>query len=376
MPLVLDYEATKCLYSRCGDAHITMARIGYSNQHHLLGIVEGAARFARDHAIDQLPIGVFSTVGHYIFQMLPRYLRADHVLPDRGGDSESYRIRLHRNGRLATGFLAVLTATGDPDYGAVHVTHHYDHGHHTLPGGRRSQNELLRDLEFIDLFSSVMFDDTHSPFEENLTNSLEYRQFIEGSGRKKVMEGCLEEVAAGGKGLKASRRSDPDNIEEYLSHTGFELVVPNIGTESITNRQVGVKWEILEELDRRGIGPQLAVHGFSSVRKLSIREQRRLGELGIVAMNAFSYIPQEIGRRVLLESASLQAGHNVDQGYPIGFRLNGKPEFLSPQDQSDANKFFGPLLDQVRDLEVELIASSVYGILKNLGYHRFGNQIE
>ena len=53
------------------------------------------------------------------------------------------------------------------------------------------------------------------------------------------MEGCLEEVAAGGMGLEESAASSPDQIEEYLARTGFELVVPNIGTESVTARQVG-----------------------------------------------------------------------------------------------------------------------------------------
>ena len=191
----------------------------------------------------------------------------------------------------------------------------------------RSQNELLRDLEFIDLFSSVMFDDTHSPFEANVANSIEYRRFIEASGRRKVMEGCLEEVAAGGKGLEASASSDPDRIEEYLARTGFELVVPNIGTESVTNRQVGVQWQVLEELAARGVGQRLVVHGFSSVRRLEVAEQRRLGELGVVAMNAFSYIPQEIGRRLLQEAAALHGARDPERGYPTGFAADGAPHY-------------------------------------------------
>ena len=115
MPLILDYEPTAALYRRCGEARLTMARIGYSDQHHLLGIVEGAARFAREHAITELPLGIFSTVGHYILQMLPRYLHADHVLPAAGGDPAAYRRRLHRNVRLATGFLATLPSADDTD---------------------------------------------------------------------------------------------------------------------------------------------------------------------------------------------------------------------------------------------------------------------
>ena len=373
MPLILDYEPTAALYRRCGEARLTMARIGYSDQHHLLGIVAGAARFARAHAIAELPLGIFSTVGHYILQMLPRYLHADHVLPAAGGDPAAYRRRLHRNARLATGFLATLTSADDTDYGAVHVIHHYDHGHHTLPGGVRSQNELLRDLEFIDLFSSVMFDDTHSPFEANVASSTEYRRFIEAAGRRKVMEGCLEEVAAGGSGLEASASSDPDQIEEYLARTGFELVVPNIGTESVTNRQVGVQWQVLEALAERGLGQRLVVHGFSSVRRLAVAEQRRLGELGVVAMNAFSYIPQEIGRRLLQEAAALHGARDPERGYPTGFAADGGPRYPDAAGRGDANVFFGPLLDQLRDLQVELIAASVYQILDHLGYARLGS---
>ena len=370
MPLILDYESTAALYRRCADARLTMARIGYSDQHHLLGIVDGAARFAREHGIAGLPLGVFSTVGHYIFQMLPRYLHAGHRLPADGGDPAAYRQRLLRNARLATGFIATLTAEGDPDYGAVHVTHHYDHGHHTLPGGVRSENELLRDLEFIDLFSSVMFDDTHSPFADNVASSIEYRRFVEDSGRKKVMEGCLEEVAAGGMGLEQSASSSPDQIEEYLARTGFELVVPNIGTESVTARQVGVQWQVLEELAARGAGHRLVVHGFSSVRKLAVDQQRRLGELGVVAMNAFSYIPQEIGRRLLQEAAALHDSHDPERGYPIGFTADGTRRYPDAAGSGDANVFFGPLLDQLRDRQVELIAATVYQILDNLGYAR------
>ena len=370
MPLILDYEPTAALYRRCADARLTMARIGYSDQHHLLGIMDGAARFAREHGIAELPLGVFSTVGHYIFQMLPRYLHAGHRLPSDGGDPAAYRQRLLRNARLATGFLATLTDAADPDYGAVHVTHHYDHGHHTLPGGVRSRNELLRDLEFIDLFSSVMFDDTHSPFADNVASSIAYRRFVEDSGRRKVMEGCLEEVAAGGMGLEESAASSPDRIEQYLARTGFELVVPNIGTESVTARQVGVQWQVLEELAARGAGHRLVVHGFSSVRRLPVAEQRRLGELGVVAMNAFSYVPQEIGRRLLEEAAAMHGAHDAERGYPIGFAADGAPRYPDAAKSDDANAFFGPLLDQLRDRQTALIANSVYQILVNLGYAR------
>ena len=101
MPLVLDYDSTMNLYERCGEKKIVMARIGYSDQDQIQGIVRGAARFAEDHSIDSLPLGIFSTVGHYILQQLPRYLDARHELPSEGGDPAAYHRRCIRNARLA-----------------------------------------------------------------------------------------------------------------------------------------------------------------------------------------------------------------------------------------------------------------------------------
>jgi fructose/tagatose bisphosphate aldolase len=367
MPLVREHDAVKELYELCGRNRLTMARIGYSDQDQIQGIVRGAARFAADHRIRRLPIGIFATVGHYIMQQLPRYLEAGHVLPSRGGDPAAYRRRLLLNARLATDFMAALTDPAWSDFGAVHVVHHYDHGHHTLPGGEVSRNELLRDREFLAFFSSVMFDDSHSPFEENVRHSIEYRELLESRGTPKVLEGCLEEVAAGGGGLESSRFTDPRQIEAYLERTRFDLVVPNIGTESINARPVGVQWRVLEEITRLGVGSRLVVHGFSSIRSLSVPEQRRLGELGVVAMNAWSYIPQTIGVACLERSARILEHRDAEKGYPVGFDAAGAPVY---DPSNDANVFFGPILDQVRDFRVREIAASVYRILDNLGHAR------
>ncbi|MBI4585974.1 MAG: class II fructose-bisphosphate aldolase [Planctomycetes bacterium] len=370
MPLVLDLDGTRDLYRLCARNDLTMARLGYSDQDQIHGIVKGAARFAADHQISRLPLGLFATVGHYILQQLPRYLEAGHVLPSRGGDPEAYRRRLLLNARLATDFMRLLTDPAWSDFGAVHVTHHYDHGHHTLPGGQRSADELLRDEEFLPFFSSVMFDDTHSPFPENLKSSFEYRRFLESRRLSKVLEGCLEEVAAGGMGLAASPFTDPKQIAEYLEFTGFDLVVPNIGTESIHAQAAGVQWPVLEEIHRLGVGKRLVVHGFSSIRSLSAGDQRRLGQLGVVAMNAWSYIPQEIGRACLDRAARIVQAHDPARGgYPVDFAADGKPVYVPSK---DANVFFGPILDQVRDFKVREIAESVYRILDNLGYAKLG----
>ncbi len=367
MPLILDHDGTRELYDLCARNHLTMARIGYSDQDQIHGIVRGAARFASDHGISRLPIGIFATVGHYIFQQLPRYLEAGHQLPSRGGNASAYRRRLMLNVRLATDFMRTITDPAWSDFGAVHVTHHYDHGHHTLPGGVVSTDELLRDEDFVGHFSSVMFDDSHSPLEKNIENSTEYRKLLESRGTPKVLEGCLEEVAAGGEGIESSPFTDPEHIVRYLQETRFDLVVPNIGTESINARPVGVQWDVLDRIHQLDVGSRLVVHGFSSIRSLSVEEQRRLGTLGVVAMNAWSYIPQTIGKACLERSRNILDHHDKSKGFPVDFDEDGKPVY---DPSNDANVFFGPILDQVRDFRVHEIADSVYRILDNLGYAR------
>jgi fructose/tagatose bisphosphate aldolase len=163
-----------------------------------------------------------------------------------------------------------------------------------------------------------------------------------------------------------SLRTHPAQIEAYLERTGFDLVVPNIGTESIRAQAVGVQWDVLSGIQERGIGHRLVVHGYSSIRSLSSAEQKRLGELGVVAMNAFSYIPQAIGPELLERAELIRREHTPEKGYPVGFE-DGRPIHNPSQ---DANVFFGPTLDQVRDLKVERIAQSVYDILGSLGYAR------
>ena len=72
---------------------------------------------------------------------------------------------------------------------------------------------------------------------------------------------------------------------------------------------------------------------------------------------------------MLERSAKILSNHDEKLRYPVDFDDEGQPVY---SESDDANVFFGPVLDQVRDLKVRLIADSVYEILGNLGYAAFG----
>jgi fructose/tagatose bisphosphate aldolase len=371
MPLVLDYEGTKAIYQRCADRNLTLPRFGYTNDRQIFGILLGAARFAHEHGIEDLSLGIFTTIGHYVMQQVPRYLLSGHVLPSKGGDPVEFRFRTLLGLKLATDFIRTATESEWMGLNALHVIHHYDHGHFTLPGGsgQRSPNEFLEDPEILALFSSVMFDDSDSSFEDNLRHSKDYRTWLLDQGTPKVLEGCFEEVAAGGRGKDSanSKFTDPRQIKEYLNETGFDLVVPNIGTDSVGGKPAaGLQWDILEGAHRLGVGPRLALHGFSSVQSLEPDQQKRLGQLGVVSMNAWSFMATRLGPERLKRAATILAHHKKDlgmQGYPLTF-IGDEPRY----DQTDdANFFLYPLVDQDRDFEVNLIANVVYETLDSLG---------
>ena len=86
-------------------------------------------------------------------------------------------------------------------------------------------------------------------------------------------------------------------------------------------------------------------------------------------MNAWSYIPQTVGPALLERAEMLRHFQDKEKGYPVAFDENCHPHY---EPSKDANVFFGPILDQVRDLKVRLIADGVYDILENLGYARLG----
>jgi hypothetical protein len=87
-------------------------------------------------------------------------------------------------------------------------------------------------------------------------------------------------------------------------------------------------------------------------------------------MNAWSYIPQTVGPQLLERAERIRRHQDPEKGYPVDFDKSGKPVY---NPSKDANVFFGPLVDQVRDLKVKLIADGVYEILTNLGYARLAS---
>jgi len=122
-------------------------------------------------------------------------------------------------------------------------------------------------------FSSVMIDGSHHSFEENIALTrkvVEYaRQFdVTVEGELGVLAGIEDEVVA-----EESSYTKPEEVEEFVKRTGVDSLAISIGTSHGAHKfklkegelPPPLRFDILEEIERRIPGFPIVLHGASSV---------------------------------------------------------------------------------------------------------------
>lgn len=122
--------------------------------------------------------------------------------------------------------------------------------------------DLIR--EAVDLgFTSVMYDGSHLPFEENLATTIEVVEFCHAAGV--TVEAELGEV--GGKdGVHAPGvRTNPDDAAEFVAKTGVDLLAVAVGSShAMTERSASLDLVLIERMAATVPVP-LVLHGSSGV---------------------------------------------------------------------------------------------------------------
>ena len=119
-------------------------------------------------------------------------------------------------------------------------------------------------------FSSVMFDGSHLPFEENIEQT---RRVVEYAHKYNVtVEAELGRLAGVEDDVKVSAADSsytrPDEVEEFATATGCDSLAIAIGTSHGAFKFKGepkLRFDILEEVGRRLPGFPIVLHGASSV---------------------------------------------------------------------------------------------------------------
>ena len=143
-------------------------------------------------------------------------------------------------------------------------------------------------------FTSVMIDGSHHSFEDNIAVTKKVVEYAHAHGV--VVEGELDRLAGVEDDVKVSAADSsytrPEEVEEFVTRTGVDSLAIAIGTshgaykftpEQCTRNKDGVlvppplRFDILEEVEKRLPGFPIVLHGASSVAQAAVAEINRLG---------------------------------------------------------------------------------------------------
>ncbi len=119
-------------------------------------------------------------------------------------------------------------------------------------------------------FTSVMIDGSHHSFEENIRLTKQVVEYAHDKGV--VVEGELGRLAGIEDAVNVSDKdaafTDPDQVEEFVNRTGVDSLAIAIGTSHGAFKFKGeprLRFDILEEIQKRLPGFPIVLHGASSV---------------------------------------------------------------------------------------------------------------
>lgn len=136
-------------------------------------------------------------------------------------------------------------------------------------------------------FSSIMYDASALPFEENMTKT---SAFVEKQKSKIIIEGACDEIKKVGGAGDSVGLTTPEMAEKYYRETGVDIVVPNLGTEHRSEKSVlKYRSDLAKEISDR-IGPVLCLHGSSSVAREDLTS---LFDDGICKVNLWTALERD-----------------------------------------------------------------------------------
>ncbi|MDD4004888.1 MAG: class II fructose-1,6-bisphosphate aldolase [Elusimicrobiaceae bacterium] len=216
---------------------------------------------------------------------------------------------------------------------AVPVALHLDHG---------DTFEICK--ECIDNgFSSVMIDGSHLSYEENIAVTKKVVEYarprgVTVEGELGVLAGIEDEVHA-----EHSNYTDPAQVEDFVKRTGVDSLAISIGTshgaykfkvkpgESVPP----LRFDILEEVERRIPGFPIVLHGSSSVPAEYIEMINKYGG----KMEAAVGIPEEQLRRA---AKSAVCKINIDSDGRLVMTAAIRKVFVEKPGEFDPRKYLGP----------------------------------
>ncbi|MBI5076187.1 MAG: class II fructose-1,6-bisphosphate aldolase [Nitrospirae bacterium] len=242
---------------------------------------------------------------------------------------------------LAMGAVAMIRDAGSPVKFALHL----DHG---------DTFELCKSC--IDTgFSSVMIDGSHHSYEDNIKLTRQVVEYardhdVTVEGELGVLAGIEDEVSA-----DKSTYTKPEEVEDFVSKTNVDSLAISIGTshgamkfkpEQCTLDERGIlvppplRFDILEEIEKRIPGFPIVLHGASSV----VPEYVQMINANGGKLKDAVGIPEEQLRKA---AKSAVCKINIDSDGRLAMTALIRKTFAEKPAEFDPRKYLGPARDEL-----------------------------
>ena len=209
-------------------------------------------------------------------------------------------------------------------------------------------------------FSSVMIDGSHFSYEENVALTkkvVEYAHsqadYVTVEGELGVLAGIEDDVVA-----EHSTYTQPDEVLDFVSKTGVDSLAISIGTshgankfkpEQCTRNADGIlippplRFDILEEIEKRLPGFPIVLHGSSSVPQDMVATINNFGG----ALKDSVGIPEEQLRKA---SKSAVCKINIDSDGRLAMTAAIRKYFAENPGHFDPRQYLGPARESLKEL--------------------------
>ena len=207
-------------------------------------------------------------------------------------------------------------------------------------------------------FSSVMIDGSHHPYEKNVELTAQVVEYahkhdVTVEGELGVLAGIEDDVSS-----EVTHYTKPEEVEDFVKKTGVDSLAISIGTshgankftpEQCTRNADGIlvppplRFDILEECERRIPGFPIVLHGASSVPAELVQI---INSNGGKLKDAVG-IPEDQLRRA---AASAVCKVNIDSDGRLAMTAAVRKAFNDNPAEFDPRKYLGPARDALKVL--------------------------
>ncbi|MDR1705506.1 MAG: class II fructose-1,6-bisphosphate aldolase [Clostridiales bacterium] len=208
-------------------------------------------------------------------------------------------------------------------------------------------------------FTSVMIDGSHHSFEDNIAVTKKVVEYahergVTVEGELGRLEGVEDDVKVSAEDSAYTR---PEEVEEFVTRTGVDSLAIAIGTSHGAFKfkpgtKPQLRFDILEEVEKRLPGFPIVLHGASSVPQEYAEQINKYGG----KMKDAIGVPEDM----LRQAAKMAVCKiNIDSDLRMAMTATLRKYFAEEPGEFDPRKYLGPARDAIR----EIVAHKIKNVL-------------